>query len=1224
MVLQSPCTIRYIDMLLLLVIAAGALLAVGECKIPPVFESYSSIHFYSINCDRHIENNCSSLSLKQIANLEMNSTLSININTSQLQLNETVLFSQLLGLTITGDPQMSTTVTCTAPNSGLVMRSIVSIVMYNLTVSQCGALVSTTHGTMYKSAFSLVHCMDIKLSHLILKQNMGTGLAILDHLGGFVHIRSSQFLENIYTFPKDSHTSHTSHMLSRGGGIYIGGYEQDPSDSSFFKLEKCTFSENVAHDEHYKYHYINDVGQVISGHGLGGGAAILFDTALTDVHIVFINCRFSKNEAFVGGGLASIIGAPNLKTRNVSLIVIDSVFQDNGCSKTAKGGGMYIQLDDSSQEFKMNEFLLHGVNFSGNCAEFGGGLKVYSYPEKSEIQLNKIEVKNCNFYSNMAHTGSALDITPNILRSFAKGFLITPVIKDCTFSQNNVSSNKYNNTHATFGIGTLYVSLYCIKLVGFNKFEKNVGTAIHIVNGNINMSQSTVNFFGNSGIQGGAVALIGDSIMIFGPNRTYKFIENTALDKGGAVYAKLVNIQDAIALNRCFLQYHDADGYMSGGGWNVAITFTGNRAFTGSGHAIFATTFFPCQVGDEMNNLWGMLRKWGIIVKRNLSIRGLQIATEGSSLYLKDNSLSVIPGEQFVHGVTIKDDFHQKVNEVLTAMSWNFSNTVDDTSFVPCIEDSVTIKGEPRKKIKLYMQTVTSRLSYVRLNIVLTDCPPGFFYNHTLSKCDCNDREYPGIVKCDKSLLHSYLSPGYWAGFVENSMELVTSYCSLHFCNYNRSHQQGLPIRLPKTRSRLKESMCGKARTGIACGKCAPGYTTHYHSPSYRCKSTYSTTYKLGWLFYLLSELIPVTIVFIIVLVFNINFTCGAINGFILFSQILNTLDVNASGLIIFPPLIGVLMEGYQLLYGPFSLNFFQIESLSFCLWPNATALDIVAFKYVTIIYALLLVILVIWFMNKCASRCSRKVAIKSSIIHGLSAFLILCYSQCVRISLTLLNSFPLHIRNGRNMIASRRVWLNGNIISFSGSHLPYALPALFCLLTIGLMPPLLLLAYPLSNKLLAIFSCEDLKLPKFISIDRLKPLLDSFQSCFKDNLRFFAGLYFLYRWTSLIIGILPSIGYGRAYIIKGGLITLFLALHAVCQPYTFKMHNVIDSLLFADLILLNAITFFHYHSFYASARNLTGTEDVAVTAVVQLILIYLPFFIMVVYVVVKACRLGV
>ena len=1090
------------------------------------------------------------------------------------------------------------------------MNNIVSLVVYNLTVTQCGALVSTTHGTVYNSAFSILQCMDTEVSRLILKKNIGIGLAILNHRGGLVYMNSSQFLKNI---PKDCHGN--SSVVS-GGGIYIGGYEQDPSDPINFKFENCTFGENVAYNKHYEYFYINDVGKSVSGYGFGGGAAVHLDRGLTDIHVIFTQCKFSRNKAFVGGGLASVIGASGTTTRNVSITVSDSVFENNGYNKTAKGGGMYIQLDDSSDTFSMNEVLIHGVNFTHNCAEFGGGLKLYSYPERSEILVNKMEFKDCTFDSNTAHAGSAIDITPNILHSLSNGFLVIPVIKDCTFSRNAVRPNKYDS-HATFGIGTLYISLYNVKLEGFNNFESNIGTAIHVVNGNINMSQSNVNFLGNNGIQGGAIALIGYSSMIVGPNRRYKFINNTALDKGGALYVHAVSSQNIIALKKCFVRYHDADTHVSDENWKVLITFTDNRAFTGLGHAIFATTFFSCQ----MNNSMKMFGKWGITVERNSAIEGLEIATEGSSIRSNNNPLKVIPGEQFTHGVTIKDDFNQRVKEVLSAATWNFTNIVNETSFFPCIEEFMTLKGKPNETIKLYLQTATSRLSYIRLDIEFIDCPPGFFYNPASSKCDCNNLiEYAGLVKCNETMLHSYLYPGYWAGIVGNSNELITSYCPVSFCNYNYSHQQGSLIRLPDNYTRLDEAMCGKSRTGVACGECVPGYTTLFHSPNSQCRRVNPALCKVGWLFYLLSELMPVTIVFITVLIFNLNFTSGTVNGFILFSQVLNTLDVNASGLITFPPPIGILMEGYKLFYGPFSLNFFQIEPLSFCLWPNASALDMVAFKYVTIIYALLLVLLVIWFMNKCGARCWRITTIKSSVIHGLSAFLILCYSQCVRISLLLLNSFPLYIRRGT---ALRRVWLNGNITSFSGNHLLYALPAMFCLLTIGIIPPILLLAYPLSNRFFAIFNLEDSKLLKLVSISSFKPLLDSFQGCFKDNLRFFAGLYFLYRWINLTVSILPSIGYGRAYVVQGAFITITLALHAVCQPYSFKKHNVIDTLLFTDLILINAITFLHYHSFHASAENHTGTKDIVVTAVIQLILVYLPFLVMLIYVLVQACRLG-
>ena len=62
------------------------------------------------------------------------------------------------------------------------------------------------------------------------------------------------------------------------------------------------------------------------------------------------------------------------------------------------------------------------------------------------------------------------------------------------------------------------------------------------------------------------------------------------------------------------------------------------------------------------------------------------------------------------------------------------------------------------------------------------------------------------------------------------------------------------------------------------------------------------------------------------------------------------------------------------------------------------------------------------------------------------------------------------------------------------------------------IIPPLLLVVYPLVFKLLGLCKLSESKLAGILW--RVMPiqLLDSFQSSFKDNFRFFAGLYFFYR----------------------------------------------------------------------------------------------------------------
>ena len=72
-------------------------------------------------------------------------------------------------------------------------------------------------------------------------------------------------------------------------------------------------------------------------------------------------------------------------------------------------------------------------------------------------------------------------------------------------------------------------------------------------------------------------------------------------------------------------------------------------------------------------------------------------------------------------------------------------------------------------------------------------------------------------------------------------------------------------------------------------------------SPGFLCKPAQPLGCRLGWLFYILSELVPLTAVFITVLVLNISITFGAVNGFILFSQLLDTFDIDASGTISYP-----------------------------------------------------------------------------------------------------------------------------------------------------------------------------------------------------------------------------------------------------------------------------------------------------------------------------------
>ena len=1185
----------------------------------------SSLNF-TIECDSHVTNHsCKGATLERIAKdvmaetaqIESGLQVEINVLIPVLTIVKRVNFSGIDSLSIKGNRSI---VECTAKRAGVVFSDVSNLVLNNITVTNCGAEVHTAF-TEFSSAISIIRCGNMDINHMLIIRNRGVGMIIIDHHGGTINIKSSNFTENTLPVGDPSYLN-----LQGGGGVFIGDFEQDPPTPISIHFTSCLFEKNVPFTRRYNFLYTNDLGEAAGGSGRGGGLYIALERSLTDVQIFITNSTFAKNQGFIGGGLSvEIEGAVSDYTEDVTVTLEDCTFEENGCSEissTGIGGGAHLTFNTFNRpNLNSSKYILTNVRFIDNCADLGGGVYFFSNHEQAPLTMQQtLLFDKCTFRHNHAHTGSAIDITPNIFDRFSSGFLVVPVFRDCIFTDNTVVVNS-QNLQTTRGIGTVYTSLYNIKFDGYNQFINNFGTALNVINGIADFSNSSARFINNIGAQGGAVALIGLSTMKLGLNLNYSFINNVAQDRGGAIYAQFIDNHDFTISRSCFMQYADGEDslrYIPFVEFNANITFKGNRAEAGIGHAIYATSFHPCQV---VSNNTGVRRTYTLInITDVFAIRGVELdenpkyqpqtATDGaelsSTLYTRC-PLTIIPGEEHEHQLRIFDDVGNLVNESLRA---TVSNN-DVSVFSTCLGRFVTLNGASGQRANLSLQTHPPRQSYIELEVELAECPPGFISSDGV-ECTCNSHSYIGLIKCDTNILHSYLMRGFWIGRVNSdSNELATGLCPVDYCNYDNQISENEPtVRLPQRVDQLDRAICGEARTGVLCGKCRDGFTTYFHSPHYQCKSQNTVLCKVGWLFYILSEIVPVTIVFITVLALNISFTSGAINGFILFSQLVYSLKIDESSLLTFPTGIQVMSYIYEIIYGFFNMDFFNVDALSYCLWPNATALDMIAIKYITIIYVLFLIFGVIWVANRCGGKCFGKwcriTTLKSSVIHGMTAFLIICYAQNLKVSLTLLSQYNYNLQRGSTLEVRRIVYLNGNLFYFRGWHLLYAIPALFFLLTIGVLPPILLLAYPFFNKVLALCGWEESKGIKVISrklrIISLKPLLDSFQGSFKDNLRFFAGLYFLYRWIGLFLAATYS-NYGLFYTVVEISLIIILALHAICQPYIEWIHNVIDTLLFADLAIINALSFANYYISQSSG----DLSIIRAIASIQLVLIYLP-----------------
>ena len=254
------------------------------------------------------------------------------------------------------------------------------------------------------------------------------------------------------------------------------------------------------------------------------------------------------------------------------------------------------------------------------------------------------------------------------------------------------------------------------------------------------------------------------------------------------------------------------------------------------------------------------------------------------------------------------------------------------------------------------------------VEVKLEECPPGYknIENEEPKACVCStdlsqdDYYYQGISRCNKTIFQAYARHGFWAGYMPNA-KFCTSPCPLGFCKYISS-TRNISI-LPESFGMEPREVCGNNREGVLCGRCTNGSSVFFHDSTLSCKKNKNCHW--GVLLYIASEILPATIFFVSVIFLDVTFTRGGISGFVFYMQALDALRlVNA---IWFEDIAYDFLRGLLFIVHFFNLSFFSLEKLSFCLIENATALDMIAFDYITLLYRLVLVLVTIGLIIRCS-----------------------------------------------------------------------------------------------------------------------------------------------------------------------------------------------------------------------------------------------------------------
>ena len=484
-----------------------------------------------------------------------------------------------------------------------------------------------------------------------------------------------------------------------------------------------------------------------------------------------------------------------------------------------------------------------------------------------------------------------------------------------------------------------------------------------------------------------------------------------------------------------------------------------------------------------------------------------------------------------------------------------------------------------------------------------------------------NCPKFKSFLTCDPNSCDWLILNGYWAGNTTSNSSLLVGGCPLGYCHFNESSAY-LWIPADMT-DRISDFVCNKThRMGILCGQCLPGYAPAINSDLLDCTSCDDQSAKRHWIFYILSFYVPLFVVFLVIILFNIRLTTGPVNAFILYAQVISTtLNLNAQGgspiSVAYGAHANAFQKSYEVPYDLFNLNLLTHLLPPFCLSESLNALDVLALKYLEALFPVLMIILTTLLL-RCERQskirlncCSHQKCCRMSLEHSFAAFILLAYNRLCEITIYLIT--PVRIVDGAIKTVEKRVYYKGDFLYNNENYvIHYKLPA-YIFLVILILLPVTLLHYPLQwiEKHL-LFKVRWLR--NVYPSAKIAILLDTFQGCFKNNRRYFAGLYFALRLLLFVAYYLPVL---QELLLQQVLITLYIFLIGFLQPYKNKLLNYLDISIFANMAIINVL------EFYLTATNQRETDTTPLRAcvIVESVLVFLPLIYLVVYLVWKITR---
>ena len=714
-----------------------------------------------------------------------------------------------------------------------------------------------------------------------------------------------------------------------------------------------------------------------------GGGIYLFISA-SDSLITLLNCKFSNNTALYGGGMGVVAFG---KAHNNSISLKNCSFTGNS-ARGGRGGALLLEFAVKSNVSK-NKVEILGTSFVNNSAIVGGAVGVFT-----TSHIERVQFTNCSWTGNTAFSGVALAL----YLSTAISIIPTATLNSCSISKNILYDMVVNLPQGFITVsGIVDVKVFHLSISGNTSFTHNKGTPLYAVLAKITiLDDSLVQFVNNSAVDGGGMALFTYSRLQLSPGCKVIFDSNSASRLGGAIYAPSPHIPEFNFFQQCFVSHSE----------NIPLSkihFTNNTARYG--HSIFTTTLVPCL--QQISGIGTSSFHW-----EGLWFSNVQEHTISTNIAVINFTLpkDIAPGERVNLGLMTLDDLNQTISSVVQVAITVGSGGQARTN--PLIPDDGHLQVWGRPGTEFNLTLYVQYLRYISLTRpgLLGDCPLGLTLEGEECKCSLSTpgKHLVGVVECDMSNFQAHIQIGFWIGCTPAN-KVITGYCPPGYCNYNNISVNRQSV--PRSCNALDELsvLCVEHRRGVLCGECESGYSVHFHSDNFGCGECPNGA--VGLVYYVLAERFPLVVLFVVIMVMKLKMTSGLMQSLLLFGQTVTFTNISLS-----PTLQSqtgqTLVRIHTFFLGFLNLDFFRLDELSFCLWSGATVLDNLVFRYVTTLFAILLLVMFVLIVKQSLSAPVRVLTERfkftgklkrgvgkmqfsnQAIVHGISTFLILSYTQ--------------------------------------------------------------------------------------------------------------------------------------------------------------------------------------------------------------------------------------